>query len=702
MATRRKRATQQPAEPVRSAHTSDLDSAISEIRQACEAQRPSGRGSPFFLIVGAGISFPPVPLAGSIIEHCKEVAARYNRMDDPGGASTMDAYSHWFSRAYPQPRLRQGYLRSLIENQPLSVASLRLAHLLTARKLTNLVVTTNFDDFVQRGLRLFGEEPAVCDHPHTIARIDVESSDLQIAHMHGSYLFYDCANLAGEVTGRAKADADSSLTIVGLLDSILWNRSPLVIGYSGWEGDVVMSALRRRLRGGGLAQNIYWFCYRAKEIAHLPEWLVASPDVRFVVPEARRPDAAAVRRGSEPEQSALDDALEGATLPAREVFDKLNQGFDVGQPPLFDNPLEYFAAQLERSLPGEDTAWSTTNPYAFKALIQRIRAAASAIPAVQDARTVAAPLETLREAMRLSDYPRAIQVLADLVPARLEELNPDERTEVLNSAELASISLQGEKAVPLADQIAQIISIDARQEARLGPLPEGLVVTIGGRVNQLAHERQVDGTYYGAFTHSLARALIDPAADTDGDGKISVREAVIAAGAEMIRGGDAQNPVVVGNGHALSLFATEGAPAERAAGRVVALLVGVSEYRIPSMSLRGPTNDTELVRKLLEEHTERLLWAGASIESCSDSKATVKGVRAALDKLDKRVTKEDLVLFQFSGHSTQLHTLSGEADTRPTLVMHDHEGGESAFVPVRDVIEALGRLKSKQALIILD
>lgn len=115
-------------------------------------------------------------------------------------------------------------------------------------------------------LRLFGEEPAVCDHPRTVGRIDRERSAIQIVHVHGSYLLYGCANLRGEVAGRARADEETSFTMVGLLDSLLWNRSPLVIGYSGWEGDVVMSALKRRLRGGNpLAQSVYWFCYRRND-----------------------------------------------------------------------------------------------------------------------------------------------------------------------------------------------------------------------------------------------------------------------------------------------------------------------------------------------------------------------------------------------------------------------------------------------------
>ena len=54
----------------------DLGSAIGEIRQACEELGADAHRSPFFMIVGAGISYPPVPLAANIIEHCRQIDAK--------------------------------------------------------------------------------------------------------------------------------------------------------------------------------------------------------------------------------------------------------------------------------------------------------------------------------------------------------------------------------------------------------------------------------------------------------------------------------------------------------------------------------------------------------------------------------------------------------------------------------------------------
>src|SRR5215467_3152398 len=148
----------------------ELDEAVSEILLASEATKPS-EPRPFTLIVGSGISSPPIPLSRGIVEHCRAVARNYNRTVEPPGTQAIDVYSHWFERAHPSARQRQQYLRSLIEGKPISPANLRLAHLLLDRRIANIVVTPNFDDFISRALTLFGKSHVVCDHPGTVERI---------------------------------------------------------------------------------------------------------------------------------------------------------------------------------------------------------------------------------------------------------------------------------------------------------------------------------------------------------------------------------------------------------------------------------------------------------------------------------------------------------------------------------------------------
>src|SRR5437588_7310619 len=171
--------------------TISLEAAASGIYQMCEGLPDSQL--PYFFLVGAGISKPPVKLASEIVDDCREVAKKYKRDIEPTDKSLVNAYSYWFSRAYPGLNLRRSYLETLIRDKNISQANFRLAHLLLEKKITNLVVTTNFDDFLLRALTLFGKQPIVCDHPQTVERIVLsEFDDIQIIHVHGTYWFYDC------------------------------------------------------------------------------------------------------------------------------------------------------------------------------------------------------------------------------------------------------------------------------------------------------------------------------------------------------------------------------------------------------------------------------------------------------------------------------------------------------------------------------
>ena len=179
-----------------------LAEATTHIVNTCARHR-----RPFLFMVGAGVSYPPVPLAPHVIEACRKQCPG---SEVPKDLDPMREYSWWFQRAFHSPADRQWYLRSLIEKQSVSHANLRLAHLLLSKKISNLVVTTNFDDFVSKSLTIFGEPHIVCDHPDTIQRIDAENDDLQIVHVHGTYWFYDCCNLEGELEARSRKSPQAS------------------------------------------------------------------------------------------------------------------------------------------------------------------------------------------------------------------------------------------------------------------------------------------------------------------------------------------------------------------------------------------------------------------------------------------------------------------------------------------------------------
>jgi len=481
--------------------TVDLKTAASHIRQACDDSRQWKLRLPFFFLVGAGISHPPVPLASEIESECRNVAARYKRLDDPPGIRPIDNYSHWFGRAYPQPGQRQAFLRGLIENKLISHANLRLAHLMLGKTITNLVVTPNFDDLLSRALTLFGRPHIICDHPSTVERIDPEQDDLQLLHVHGTYWFYDCCNLRGEVQERAKPSSSTTATMASKLDSILAHRAPLVIGYSGWEGDVFMTALQRRLQTR-LPFNLYWFCHSLGSPKSLPDWLKLHEDVYFVIPstgtDAARVVAAASGKEQESESQAelhpgtqkresSDEKRNEATLSAEQVLDELIQAFELDAPELTVQPLSFFAKHLRHSLPHGDARRAEADFYFIDSVIRRIERARQ--KEKDNIQFIESKLESVRDALRRSQYKEGI---TSALSISIEDLSETQLNELMTAMWTASLRLSDnspeelkayEQTAAVARGLLRIRPTDLNAESKLvkSRIFKGMTLGILGR-----------------------------------------------------------------------------------------------------------------------------------------------------------------------------------------------------------------------------
>jgi len=352
-----------------------LATAAARIRQTRRDAAKRRAPSPYFFVCGAGISVPSVPLAWQIEQECRERAERLGLASGTPPSDPAGGYSYWLEQGYPDPDQRRAYFREKIEKKPLTDANLRLAHLLSSGSLTNLLITPNFDDFVSRSLTLFGESHVVCDHPATSARVDLAGDDIQIVHVHGTYWFYDLVNTDVEIHERATG-MRAGPGMGELLDDLLRSRVPLVVGYSGWEGDVIMTALKKRMEKG-LRHNLYWFAYKRDAVEGLPEWLKKHPNACFVVPE------------------------EDEAQPADLVFEELLRVLKVEAPRLTRDPLAFFADSLQRAIPRRDPS-ATPDLYFFEEVLQRVDRAASLVESNE--RKVQAEIERVRDAVRRGRY----------------------------------------------------------------------------------------------------------------------------------------------------------------------------------------------------------------------------------------------------------------------------------------------------------
>jgi tetratricopeptide (TPR) repeat protein len=393
-----------------------LEEAVIQIKEACENNTPDNL--PFFFIVGAGISCPPIPSSNDLVKEFKEKVGRINpEYKGPKSNSPMGVYSEWFEQAFHHRKDRQNFLRRKIEKKPISHANLRLAHLLSARQITNTVITPNFDDQLSRALNLFGISFVLCDHPSTTERINPEDEDIKIVHVHGTYWYYDCCNLAGEIDSRSKPSSKSTLTMPSLLDFILSRRSPLVLGYSGWENDVIMSSLKRRLEGRSLPYNLYWFCYRRNQINNLPEWLRDHQDVFFIAPPEEKAPEEKDMPAKEKEAIILPNEEESRELlTAEQVLDSLIEEFSLEPPELTQDPIGFFASHLEKSFLIEGME---EDIYSIKDVISTFRNAKNSLE--QKITGEGNLLDDVRNAIRSSDFTKAVRVAKDIPIETLEE-----------------------------------------------------------------------------------------------------------------------------------------------------------------------------------------------------------------------------------------------------------------------------------------
>jgi tetratricopeptide (TPR) repeat protein len=437
----------------------DVGRAVKIIASAARAPNAPVR-YPYFIIAGAGVSAPIIPTADLLTAECRDSVGELE--EGPGAdATSAAAYSYWMERAHPEQWQRRKYIEDKIRDKPISLANLRLAHLLLSGYLTNIVVTPNFDDFVAQALDLLGQPHVLCDHPATVGRIDPERAVPQVVHVHGTYWFYDAVNLQTEISSRAAALTGTSDTMASFLDTMLKQRSPLVIGYSGWEGDVIMEALRRRLSPAfsTLSSNIYWFCYRREAIEMLPSWLVNHKDVRIVAPPAAASQTAVPRSAAleQPQQSAgtplaLDGrrsplerpgearAVEGSggstgssavpaaalaspTLPADRVLGLLINMLGAPVPPIADNPVAYFAGQMRARLSGIQDL-ETDVAYSFGDILDRIERARNCDEKASTPNQELMP--ELRNLMRSARYRDGIRLLLEAPPAAIEAMSTED------------------------------------------------------------------------------------------------------------------------------------------------------------------------------------------------------------------------------------------------------------------------------------
>jgi hypothetical protein len=280
------------------------------------------------------------------------------------------------------------------------------------------------------------------------------------------------------------------------------------------------------------------------------------------------------------------------------------------------------------------------------------------------------------------------------------------RTQVAKESDQATGEIRQAKARVLSLEISsQGESVTASAAASegsgitawFGSVSASVVAVAGSQADKYGFDDPK--TESGAFSHRFQGALQDPSADTNRDGQISVAEAVVFSRSALKRDGFDQSPTVAGNAGDVALFSSsKSKPSPEKYKTVFAIVVGINKYKPQGADLRGALNDARGFVSLLERK-ERQLFAQQRIELLTDEKATTEGIKNAISGLRNKVSKDDLVIFYFSGH---VATIGKDRERKKVLFPTDGDLEKGGYLSVSEVVEKLGAVGAKNSLVVVD
>jgi hypothetical protein len=233
--------------------------------------------------------------------------------------------------------------------------------------------------------------------------------------------------------------------------------------------------------------------------------------------------------------------------------------------------------------------------------------------------------------------------------------------------------------------------------AWFGNVTGGVAAVAGSQADKYGFE---DGkTQSGAFSVRFQRALKDPAADINQDGLISIAEAAAFTRTALKRDNFDQSPTVAGQANDIVLFSTSSPkPGSQKYKAVYAVVVGINKYRQAGADLRGAVNDAKGFVRLLESK-ERGLFGISNITLLTDDQATTGSINNSIVALRSKVTKDDLVVFYFSGH---VASVGKEKDVSKVMYPTDGDFQKGGYLRISEMVEKMNGLGAKHALVIVD
>ncbi|MDR7074683.1 SIR2 family NAD-dependent protein deacylase [Fictibacillus barbaricus] len=237
----------------------DIDDVIVSLKNA------KREGIKVNLLIGAGCSATAdIPTANGIVKLIKEKFPREYERANP------KSYENCMSKLTPSER--RNLIKSLVDDAKINWAHIAIAQLIK-HNFFHRVLTTNFDNLLQRACALVGEFPGIYD----LTTSSEFRSDLlfekSIIHLHGQH--------TGFILCNTKDELEEQLNIINpVFKQLNQNSLWLIVGYSG-KNDPIFNLLSEQK----LFENrLFWVGYRYDEPEmHLKENLLSEEKYAFYV-----------------------------------------------------------------------------------------------------------------------------------------------------------------------------------------------------------------------------------------------------------------------------------------------------------------------------------------------------------------------------------------------------------------------------------
>lgn len=225
-----------------------------------------------------------------------------------------------------------------------------------------------------------------------------------------------------------------------------------------------------------------------------------------------------------------------------------------------------------------------------------------------------------------------------------------------------------------------------------GPLPGNFLGVSAARPRTTTYDAYLGGEYRGTFSYHFVPAFTNPEADVDADNVVSIEEAVGFAASALQNMLFEQVPAISGSHKSFAFFPLG---SQKGNGKARAVLVGISKYRLSP--LRGCVNDVLAFRSFLTEHG---VAGDKNIKILIDKQATGSAILDAVKWLATGTTDEDVLIFFFAGHGTEI--LNKADGPRRIKVLCPVDLDNHGLLETRQIVQLLKEAPAKQKLIIIE